>query len=326
MNPVQWTLHVTPDGLSPSISGGPGSIPILKNGFSIKLDGPVAGQSFSYVLGMICLNPQPEPPTPPEPFAMVMARLLWQPADPTKPSQEVASWEIGPVPFGDPSNREIAPLQGSITGLDLLKAQPGDTLTLELTGPTDATGRTLVQLLVGGPPGSAGDPQLMVANGPPLSLSIDPTAASITVGGTQQFSAVLRGADGAPIPGAIIRWSTRPPSGSVQAATGTVDQAGKLAATGIGQILVVASYQGMEAVADVSVLTPPTPVPGDVNGDGQVRIVDALLALRAAVGLVTLTPEELSRADINGNGAVDISDAAAILRIAVGLASPPIKA
>jgi len=312
-----WVLHLVP--VNPfSLSEEPGAkavgLSFTQLRFGLKLPGPVAGSPYRWSFFFRNGTAQAVEAT---------ARLVWVSAKGDPAPKEVASWAVANITPTDPKTpNEVAPRHGVVAnGLDLLNALPGDTLVLEITGPVDAAGKPALELVVGGSDNQVGDSLVGLANGPAVTLGLEPSVLNASVGGKYPFKATVRVGGGAPVEGALIRWECRasdsgPPPGSIS-------QDGVLSAVGEGNLQVVAHYTGKEAVATVSIgkamPQPPSTPSGDVNGDGIVGVADATLALRAAVGLIGLDTAALARTDMNNNGKADIADATMILRKAVGL-------
>jgi hypothetical protein len=309
-----WVLHLLKDGLSETAGSEITVLPLEKLQFSRLLGGPVVGNPYRWRFFLAAI-PSPEAPQPME--AEVKARLLWMPVKAEEKGPiELASWSITGIPPRKPEGWEdVIPMEGVVEGLDLLGAWPGDKLILELEAPLDASGKPTVELAVGGKENDVGDSFIGLAIGPPVVLKLEPMKWSMSPGEEKQFKAAVF-VEEREVPGAVVSWSVRPPDGPA-----TISPEGVLKATGEGMVNVVARYQGMEAVAEVSIAPkPPVGISGDVDRDGVVSVRDAILVLRAAVGLVELDPSVLPLADANGDGRVSIGDVVIILRRVVGLA------
>lgn len=103
------------------------------------------------------------------------------------------------------------------------------------------------------------------------------------------FTAVARGADGAEVPGAAIRWSTTDPS------VATVDGGGVATAVGPGEVAVLAEVEGVQGLGFLAVdpdTLPPTLVSvavdprrvGVLNRPGLVTLSATLRDARSGVG------------------------------------------
>jgi len=313
--PADWVLHLTPDGLSERAGGEITVMALGQAQFTKILGGPVVGNPFRWRFFLAYTGPAiTAPGSMDTPTGEVKARLwLETPKSDTKPLD--VSWVITGILPRKGEWSEVIPHEGVVEAQDLLNAMPGDRLVLELSAPLDANGKPTVELAVNGPPDEAGDSVIGLATGPPVLLSITPEKWSMAPGEQKQFKAEVRVGDGPPVEGAPIRWQVRPPD-----APATITDDGLLTAKAEGRAEVVAYYQGMEAVAVVTIgPVPVQPIPGDVDEDGAVTIRDAVIVLRAAVELIVLEPRLVPVADMNGNGRVDIGDAAAVLFKAVGL-------
>ncbi len=86
---------------------------------------------------------------------------------------------------------------------------------------------------------------------PVASLTVSPTAATIVVGGTQQLTATPLDANGNPLSGRTITWSSDAPS------VATVNANGLVPAVGVGSANITATSEGKSAAAAITV----NPVP-----------------------------------------------------------------
>ena len=89
------------------------------------------------------------------------------------------------------------------------------------------------------------------------TVTVSPSAASLIVGGTQQFTATTKDANGNVLTDRIVTWSTS------DTAVATVDTSGLVTATGAGTATITATSEGKSGSASVSVSAnspPPTPV------------------------------------------------------------------
>ncbi len=104
------------------------------------------------------------------------------------------------------------------------------------------TGSALVAITSCGGGGESNAPRQPVA-----SVTITPSTLSLTVGETQQLTAVLRDAAGNELSGRALAWSTS------DAAVSTVSSSGLASALGAGAATITATSEGQEGTASVSV-------------------------------------------------------------------------
>ena len=83
------------------------------------------------------------------------------------------------------------------------------------------------------------------------SLSLSPASASIPAGTTQQFSALVKDAQGNVLSGRVVSWLSGAP------AVATIDQTGLATAVGNGSAIIIASSEGQQATVTLTV-TPVT--------------------------------------------------------------------
>ena len=86
------------------------------------------------------------------------------------------------------------------------------------------------------------------------TVTVSPSAASLSVGGTQQFTATTKDANGNVLTGHVITWSTSDP------AIATVDTTGRVTALAVGSATITATSEGHSGSASVTVSAPPAPV------------------------------------------------------------------
>ncbi len=112
-------------------------------------------------------------------------------------------------------------------------------------------------------------------------MTVSPSSASLTLGGTQQFTATLKDAAGNVLTGRTVTWSSSAPTVASVTATGLV--AGLLA----GSATIMATSEGQSGTAAVTVTTsppPPPPPPGWPNAPGYPTITDQPWDLLTALG------------------------------------------
>ena len=98
--------------------------------------------------------------------------------------------------------------------------------------------------------GKSGTATVTVSAIPVASVTVAPTSASLTLGGTQQITATARDAQGNALTGRTITWQ----SGST--AIATVTQAGLITAAGVGSTTVTATSEGRVGTVTVTVAAP----------------------------------------------------------------------
>lgn len=124
----------------------------------------------------------------------------------------------------------------------------------------------------------SGSAVVTVSPGAPVSVTVSPPTATLTAGGTQQFTAVVKDAQGNVISGAAVAWSADASAGTIGSATGLLTAS----ASGMGKVTAtVGSVSGTAAVAVTGM--PALSVPGLQNG----RWVRGILSITPGItGLV----------------------------------------
>lgn len=84
-------------------------------------------------------------------------------------------------------------------------------------------------------------------------VDVSPASATVAVGATSTLTATPRAADGAPLQGRTIVWSSGAPS------IATVSQSGVVTGVGPGTVQILATVDGVVGTATVTVPTPPAP-------------------------------------------------------------------
>jgi uncharacterized protein YjdB len=113
------------------------------------------------------------------------------------------------------------------------------------------------------------------------SVSVSPTSASLTTGGTQQITATPRDAQGNPLDGRTVTWQ------SANTAVATVTQTGLITAVGPGSTSVTATSEGKVGTVAVTVTLPPV---------GSVTVTPS----SATVSVAFTTPLAATVRDLNG--------------------------
>ncbi len=115
-----------------------------------------------------------------------------------------------------------------------------------------APGSAVIHATIGGKEGSA---SASVTAVPVASVSVSPTAPSVQIGGTIQFTATTRDAAGNTLSGRLTTWS------SSNTAVATIDGAGKATAVAAGTTTILATSEGISGQATLTVTTTaPAPV------------------------------------------------------------------
>jgi uncharacterized protein YjdB len=107
-----------------------------------------------------------------------------------------------------------------------------------------ASGTAVILAHVDGVVGSA---TVSVAQMPVASVSVSPSTASLTVGGTSTLSATLRDASGNTLSGRIVGWSTS------DQAVATVSQSGVVTGVAAGSTTITATSEGQTGTASITV-------------------------------------------------------------------------
>jgi uncharacterized protein YjdB len=95
--------------------------------------------------------------------------------------------------------------------------------------------------------GVVGSATVSVAQMPVASVSVSPSTASLTVGGTSTLSATLRDASGNTLSGRIVGWSTS------DQAVATVSQSGVVTGVAAGSTTITATSEGQTGTASITV-------------------------------------------------------------------------
>jgi len=101
--------------------------------------------------------------------------------------------------------------------------------------------------------GRSGTASISVSNVPVASVAVSPATASLTVGGTQQFIATPKDANGNALIGRTITWT------SSNSGVGTVNGTGLVGASAAGSATITAMSEGQSGTATVTVTAPPPP-------------------------------------------------------------------
>jgi trimeric autotransporter adhesin len=164
--------------------------------------------------------------------------------------------------------------------------------------------------------GKSAEATVTVAAAPVASVTVSPISASLTVGGTQQFTATPRDSDGDPLTGRAITWSTS------NASVVTVSASGLAEAKAAGTAKITATVEGKSAEATVTVAAAPV---------ASVTVSPSSASL--AVGgtqQFTATPLDADGSPLSGRavswsssnpGVVSVSDGGLALAVAPGAAN-----
>jgi uncharacterized protein YjdB len=221
---------------------------------------------------------------------------------------------------------------GVVTGV----TQGVVTITATVEG---QSGSSTVTVNAAGPP-----PPVPVA-----SVSVSPSTVSLTVGSTQSVTATPLDANGNPLAGRVITWS----SGNSNVAT--VNSSGLITATGVGNTTVQATSEGQSGVVTVNVAaasiasitispsstsvnvgwtTALTATPRDANGNPMAASVswstsDASVAVVSSSGVVTgvsVGSATITASSGSGTGTATISvQLAPVNRVVVTPANPEVR-
>ena len=115
-----------------------------------------------------------------------------------------------------------------------------------LTARAEGTTRVLVTS-----EGQVGIATINVTKIPIASLRIDPDSLGLLIGGTQTLEAVTQDANGSPLTGRAIAWTSSAP------AVATVSQSGVLNALSVGTAVITATAEGITATSRVTVRSVP---------------------------------------------------------------------
>src|SRR5206468_3170743 len=99
--------------------------------------------------------------------------------------------------------------------------------------------------------GQSGTASISVSNVPVTSVAVSPATASLTVGGTQQLPTTPKDANGNPLIGRTITWT------SSNSGVGTVNGTGLVGASAAGSATITAMSEGQSGTATVTVTAPP---------------------------------------------------------------------
>ncbi len=123
--------------------------------------------------------------------------------------------------------------------------------------------------------GQSGTASVSVSNVPVASVAVSPATASLTVGGTQQFAATPKDANGSTLSGRTIIWT------SSNSGVATVNGSGLVGAAGAGSATVTATSEGKSGTATitVTVLPPPPTTPGTVTDLAIAGVTDSSATL-----------------------------------------------
>src|SRR5438309_1769089 len=173
----------------------------------------------------------------------------------------------------------------------------GRTVTWSSSNPSVATvdGTGLVTSVVAGSAtitatseGQSGTASVTVSSVPVASVAVSPATASLSVGQTAQLTATPKDANGNPLIGRAVTWSTT--NGSVA----TVSATGLVTAAGAGSATITATSEGKSGTASLTVgqTVQLTATPKDANGN----------ALTGRT--ITWSSSDNTIATVNGSGVV----------------------
>src|SRR5206468_2953135 len=94
-----------------------------------------------------------------------------------------------------------------------------------------------------------------VSSVPVASVAVSPTSASVSVGQTVQLAATPKDANGNPLTGRTVTWS------SGNTAVATVSASGLVTGVSAGAATITATSEGKSGTAAITVTAPPAPAP-----------------------------------------------------------------
>src|SRR5712692_8630139 len=104
--------------------------------------------------------------------------------------------------------------------------------------------------------GQSGTAAFTVTNVPVAAVTVSPATASVVVGQTVQLTATPKDANGNPLSGRVITWT------SSAAGVATVSGSGLVTGVAVGSATITATSEGQSGTAAVTVSVPPPPPPG----------------------------------------------------------------
>lgn len=184
--------------------------------------------------------------------------------------------------------------------------------TVDAAGRVTATGAgtAVISAAAGGKTGQATITVPAPAPEPVATVSVMPSTAGVTAGGTIQFSATLRDAQGRALGGRTVAWSSSNPS------VATVSSSGLVTGRAAGSAVITATSEGKSGTAQLVVFAaPPTPVASvtvapatsTIEAGGTVQLS---ATLKDASGntlsgrTVTWSSGDTAIATVDGNGKV----------------------
>jgi hypothetical protein len=127
-------------------------------------------------------------------------------------------------------------------------------------------------------PRGVGVPIVVTLGG--YGITLEPQTAEVAVGATLVFSAIVRDADGNELPDAVLTWGASNP------ALATVDAAGVVTGLYPGTLRIVASFQGVAAQAELTVLEGAANQPPTASiaapADGTVFVVGTAISFQGS--------------------------------------------
>lgn len=163
--------------------------------------------------------------------------------------------------------------------------------------------------------GRSGTLSVSVINIPVASVTLSPTSASISIGGTQQLTATTRDASGNTLTGRTVTWTTS------NAGVAQVNASGLVTAVATGTAIVTATSEGRAATATISVSAPVSTVTvtsssGSLSAGGTMQFT---ATLRDAAGNV-LTGRTVTWSSSNG-AVASVSTTGLVTALASGSAT-----
>ncbi len=155
--------------------------------------------------------------------------------------------------------------------------------------------------------GQSGTASVTVANAPVASVTVTPAAASVVTGQTVQLAATPKDANGNPLSGRVVTWSSNNTSAA------TVDGSGLVTAVAVGSATITATSEGKSGSASITVTGVPvasvtvSPASASVQAGQTVQLTATLKDANGNVltgRTVTWSSNSTTVASVNSSGLV----------------------